>query len=358
MIRLEAAAHRLAWPFTMSDRIHTEEELDEVLTRPGPALIEFIRHVSSPLLILGAGGKMGATVAVLAKRAAEAADLRTEIVAVSRFSDSSTRQKIEEQGVRTLSVDLLERGGLRELPDAENVIHLAGLKFGTAENPALTWAVNTLVPVHVAERYSSARIVALSTGNVYPHMPIDSGGATEVQPLSPLGDYANAAAAREGVFTDASKKNGTPVAIIRLNYAVELRYGVLVDIARKVWAGEPVEVSNGWFNCIWQGDACDMVLRSLPLAASPPTVWNLTSSAMLSVHTVANQFSELFGRPAKFIGEESDTAFLSNPAKLFAELGSPPTPLDAVIHWTAEWVGRGGRLLNKPTRFEVRDGRY
>jgi nucleoside-diphosphate-sugar epimerase len=342
----------------MLERIHTEEELDEVLTRPGPVLTEFIRSVSSPLVILGAGGKMGATVAVLAKRAAETADLQTEIVAVSRFSDSSARQKMEAHGVRTLSVDLLERAGLRGLPDSENVIHLAGLKFGTAENPTMTWAVNTLVPVHVAERYSSARIVALSTGNVYPHVPIHSGGATEVDPLSPLGDYASAAVARERVFTDASQKTGTPIAIIRLNYAVELRYGVLVDIARKVWAGEPVDVSNGWFNCIWQGDACDMILRALPLASSPPTVWNLTSSAMLSVQEVANQFSELFERPARFAGQESDTAFLSNPAKLFAELGSPPTPLDTVIRWTAEWVKSGRRLLNKPTRFEVRDGRY
>ena len=342
----------------MPERIHTEEQLDEVLTRPGPALVKFMSSISSPLVILGAGGKMGPTVAVLAKRAAEAASQPMDVVAVSRFSHGSARQRMEEQGVRTLSVDLLERGSLRELPDSRNVIHLAGMKFGTAENPALTWAVNTLVPVHVAERYSSARIVALSTGNVYPHVPINSGGATESHPLSPLGDYASAAVAREGVFTDASRKQGTPVAIIRLNYAVELRYGVLVDIARKVWAGEPVNISNGWFNCIWQGDACDMVLRALSLAASPPTVWNLTSSAMLSVHEVANRFSELFQRPPKFTGEESDTALLSNPAKLFAELGSPPTPLEEVIRWTAEWVKSGKRLLDKPTRFEVRDGRY
>jgi len=340
------------------DCIHTEDELDEILTRPTPALIEFIRGVSSPLVILGAGGKMGFTLAVLAQRATEAAHSRMEIVAVSRFSDSSTRRKIEEHGVRTQSLDLLERDNLCRLPDSENVIYLAGLKFGTADNPAMTWAVNTIVPAHVAERYPLARIVALSTGNVYPHMPIHSGGATEVQPLSPLGDYACAAVAREGVFTDASQKNGTPIAIIRLNYAVELRYGVLVDIAQKIWAGEPIHVSNGWFNCIWQGDACDMILRALPLAASPPTVWNLTSSAMLSVREVANQFSELLGRPAKFVGNESDTALLSNPAKLFAELGSPPTPLDTVIRWTAEWVKSGGRSLNKPTCFEVRDGRY
>lgn len=345
-------------PTVTTDRIRSEEELDEILTRPTPVLIEFIRNVSGPLVILGAGGKMGFTVAVLAQRAAVAANSRTEIVAVSRFSDAATRRKIEEHGVRTQSVDLLVRDSLRKLPDSENVIHLAGLKFGTAENPAMTWAVNTVVPAHVAERYPSARIVALSTGNVYPNMPIHSGGATETVPLTPLGDYASAAVARERVFTDASQKNGTPVAIIRLNYAVELRYGVLVDIARKVWAGEPVDVSNGWFNCIWQGDACDMILRALPLAASPPTVWNLTGSAKLSVRELANKFSELLERPAKFIGQESDTALLSNPAKLFAELGSPPTPLDAVIRWTAEWVKSGGRCLNKPTHFEVRDGRY
>lgn len=321
-------------------------------------MIEFIRTVSSPLVILGAGGKMGFTQAVLAQRAAAAANSQTEIVAVSRFSDASTRRKFEAHGVRTQSVDLLELDNLDKLPDSENVIHLAGLKFGTANNPALTWAVNTIVPLHVAERYASARIVALSTGNVYPYMPIQSGGATEAQPLSPVGEYARAAAAREAVFQDASQKKGTPVSIIRLNYAVELRYGVLVDIARKVWAGEPVDVSNGWFNCLWQGDACDMILRALPLASSPPTAWNLTSSAVLSVREVATRFSELLGRPAKFDGSESETALLSNPAKLFAELGSPSTPLDAVMRWTAEWVKSGGCCLNKPTHFEVRDGRY
>jgi nucleoside-diphosphate-sugar epimerase len=342
----------------MTDRIHSEEELDEILTRPSPVLIEFIHSLSGPLVILGAGGKMGFTLAVLAQRTAAAANSRVEVVAVSRFSDGSTRRKFEEHGVRTLSVDLLERDGLRQLPDAENVIHLAGLKFGTTENPAKTWAVNTIVPAHVAERYPSTRIVALSTGNVYPCMPIHSGGATEAEPLNPPGEYARAAVARERVFTDASQKNGMPVSIIRLNYAVELRYGVLVDIARKVWAGEPVDVSNGWFNCIWQGDACDMILRALPLASSPPTVWNLTGSATLSVHEVTNKFAELLERPAKFVGVESATALLSNPAKFFAKLGSPLTPLDAVIRWTAEWVKSGGRCLNKPTHFEVRDGRY
>lgn len=317
-----------------------------------------MRGVSGPLVILGAGGKMGFTLAVLARRAAEAAGSAAEVFAVSRFSDSSTREKMEARGVRTLRVDLLERQLLRELPESENVIHLAGLKFGTAENPALTWAVNTLVPVHVAERYSSSRIVALSTGNIYPHMPVTSRGATEGQVPAPLGEYAAAAVARERVFQEASQKNGTAVAILRLNYAVELRYGVLVDIAQKVWRGEPIELTNSWFNCVWQGDACDMILRALPLAASPPTIWNLTGAATLSVCEAAKTFSKLLGRPAIFKGHEHDTALLSDSSKLSAKLGAAPTPMGRVIRWTAEWVKNGGRLLNKPTRFEVRDGRY
>jgi nucleoside-diphosphate-sugar epimerase len=342
----------------MMEPIYSEEELDEILTRPTPALIEFMRSLSGTLLILGAGGKMGFTLAVLARRAAEAANSSVEIVAVSRFSDASTRQKMEAHDVQTLCVDLLERQLLRELPDSDNVIHLAGLKFGTSENPAMTWAANTLVPVHVAERYSSARIVALSTGNVYPYMPATSPGAKECQPPAPLGEYAAAAAARENVFKEASQRNGTHVAILRLNYAVELRYGVLVDVARKVWAGEPIEMSNGWLNCIWQGDACDMILRALPLANRPPTIWNLTGVTTLSVREVALTFSRLLGQPAIFKGAECDTALLSDASKLSAQLGSPPTSLDKVIRWTAEWVRNGGRLLNKPTRFEVRDGRY
>jgi nucleoside-diphosphate-sugar epimerase len=342
----------------MIDRICSEEELDEVLTRPPPALIEFMRSVTSPLVILGAGGKMGFTLAALARRAAEAAGTRTDIIAVSRFSDGSTRKKLEAHGIRTESVDLLERERLSRLPDSENVIYLAGIKFGTSDNPGLTWAVNTLAPQHVADRYASARIVALSTGNVYPHMPADSSGATETQELVPLGEYATAAVAKERVFNEASEKFQTPVAIIRLNYAVELRYGVLVDIGRKIWMGEPVELATGWFNCIWQGDACDLILRALSLADTPPTVWNLTGPGALSVREVALKFSRLLDRPATFQGDEHGTALLSDSSKLSAALGSPTTSLDEVIRWTAAWLQNGGRLLNKPTRFEVRDGRY
>jgi len=342
----------------MTDLIQTEDALDEVLTRPRPVLVEFIRQVSSPLVILGAGGKMGATLARLARRAAEAARCELELVAVSRFSDESGRRRLEEHGVRTQRADLLERDGIRKLPDSANVIYLVGLKFGTAQNPSLTWAVNTLAPAHAVERYASARVVALSTGNVYPYVPVGCGGATEDHPLTPMGEYANAAVARERLFEYASRRNSTRIALLRLIYAVELRYGVLVDIARKVWAGEPVNVANGCFNCIWQGDANEMILRALNLASSPPAAFNLTCPAAVSVREVAGRFSELLGRPAKFIGAESDTALLGNAGKLGAELGPPATPLEDILDWTAQWVKSGGRYWNKPTHFEVRDGQY
>jgi nucleoside-diphosphate-sugar epimerase len=342
----------------MADLIQTETELEDLLTQPRPVLVEFIRNLPSPLVVLGAGGKMGPTLAVLARRAADAAGHRLDIIAVSRFSDERARAWLESRGVTTLSVDLLEPTAIPKLPDAANVIYLVGLKFGTRENPSLTWAVNTLASAHAAERYTSSRIVALSTGNVYPMAPVASGGATEKHPLTPLGEYANAAVARERVFEYYSDKNATPMALMRLNYAVELRYGVLVDIARRIWAEEPVDVSNGFFNCIWQGDANEMVLRSLALADSPARAWNLTSPDVMRVRDVADRFAQLLGKPARFVGKEAETALVSNSAKLCAELGRPATSLDTVIRWTAHWVKTAGRYLNKPTHFEVRDGSY
>ena len=341
-----------------TDPIQSENELGNLLTRPRTVLVDFMRSVVSPLVILGAGGKMGATLAVLARRAADEARVPLEIVAVSRFSNDSARQWMEDRGVRTLRLDLFDRDRLRELPDSANVIHLVGVKFGTTQNPSLTWAVSTLVPANVAERYASARLVALSTGNVYPHVPVDSGGATESHALTPRGEYANAAVARERVLEYQSREHGTPMALIRLSYAVEMRYGVLVDIARKVWMGETIELANGYFNCIWQGDANEMILRSLALATTPPTAFNLCCPTILSVREVARQFSDLLGRPARLAGEESDTALLSDPAPICAVLGPPPTPLDTVIRWIANWVQQGGPSWNKPTHFEVRDGRY
>ena len=342
----------------MPDVIGDERDLEDWLTRPRQALIDFMREVRSPLVILGAGGKMGPTLAVLAKRAAELAGHRLKVIAVSRFSDEASRAWLESHGVSTVSADLLNREAVQKLPDAGDVIYLAGLKFGTRENPSLTWAVNTLAPANVSERYAGARLVALSTGNVYPLAAVANGGAREQQALTPLGEYANAAVARERIFQYCSRKDRTPIALIRLSYAVELRYGVLLDIAQKVHAGEPIDLTSGYFNCIWQGDANESILRALALAATPPVAFNLTGPSIVSVRAVATKFSELLERPAKLVGTEADTALLSNTERLCQQLGPPPTALDSIVRWTAHWEKNGGRTLNKPTHFDVRDGVY
>jgi hypothetical protein len=331
--------------------LKTEAELEDALTRPRPVLVDFMRGVESPLVILGAGGKMGPTLAILARRAAEAAKHPLRIIAVSRFSDPRAKVALEKAGVETCEADLLDRQSFERLPDARNVIYLVGLKFGTAQNPSLTWAINTLVPAYAVERYPKARMVALSTGNVYPLVPVKSGGATEEHPLTPLGEYANAAVARERIFEYCNPA----VTRLRLNYAVELRYGVLVDIARRVWDEEVIDLANGCFNCIWQGDANEMILRSLSLDPGP---WNLTGPGIVSVREVAEQFGKRFSKKVRFTNQESDTALLNNAAKICERLGAPPTALPTVIDWIADWVRIGGRYLGKPTHYEVRDGAY
>ncbi len=301
---------------------------------------------------------MGPTLCVLAKRAADQANHRLGVIAVSRFSDEESRRWLEVNGVATYKADLLNAQSLSGLPEAKEVLYLVGLKFGTTRNPVATWATNTIVPARVAERYSQARFVALSTGNVYPPVPVASGGAREDNALTPLGEYANSAVARERIFQHFSMAQGTPVALMRLNYAVELRYGVLVDIARKVMAGEPIDLSNGWFNCVWQGDANEMILRALALSSSPAVSWNLTGPAPFRVRAVAERLGELLSRSPRFTGHESEAALLSNASKLCAVLGPPPTSLEAVLRWTAHWVSRKGAYLQRPTHFEIRNGQY
>ena len=338
--------------------LRTEAELEEVLTQPSAGLVEFIKTVSSPLLVLGAGGKMGPTLAVLARRAAEVAGHPLEVVAVSRFSHAASREWLEVRGVKTLSCDLLDADALRRLPDANNLIYLVGLKFGTAQNPAATWAINTLVPARVCERYPRSRIVALSTGNVYPQSEVSRGGSVETDSLTPLGEYANAAIGRERIFEFYSHRQDTSITLLRLFYAVELRYGVLADIARKVHAGTPLALANGAFNCIWQRDANERILRSLPLAAAPARVYNLCQPETFSVRAIATRFGELLGRAPTFSGSETATALLGNSAKLWAALDSAATPMETILRWTAQWVQQGGHDLGRPTHFEVRDGRY
>ncbi len=336
----------------------TEAEREEMMTRPTAALRTFVKTVQGPLVVVGAGGKMGPSLCVQVRRAAEEAGHALDVIAVSRFGDAAARDKLERQGVRTVACDAMDRTALAALPEAENVIYLVGLKFGTQQDPARTWAVNTLIPSYVAERYAGARIVALSTGNVYPLVPVAGGGSVETDPLTPLGEYANACVARERIFHYFSQRDGTPVVLIRLNYATDLRYGVLVDIAQKILAGQPVDVTMGYLNCIWQGDANAMIVRALALAESPARPLNLTGAAVLSVRELAQRLGEHLNRPVTITGTEAETALLSNPAAAYAALGVPPTPLDTVLQWTAQWLQHGGHTLNKPAHFDVRDGRY
>jgi nucleoside-diphosphate-sugar epimerase len=346
--------HALSLP----DVIDSEEALDEFITRPSAELVAFVRTLQGPLLLLGAGGKMGPTLAVRARRAAESAGVPLPIIAVSRFSDANARRWLEERGIETIAADLFDRSALARLPEAQNIIYLVGLKFGTSQNPSSTWAVNTIVPAEVMQRYSWSRIVALSTGNVYPLVPVDGGGAIETDALMPLGEYANAAVARERIFEFYSRQNNTPVVLIRLNYAIGLRYGVLLDIAQRVNKGETIDLTTGYLNCIWQGDANDLVIRALPLASAPPTALNLTGTERLSVRQLAEEFGRLLDKPVRFSGTEAETALLSNTGELARRLGTPATPVADMVRWTADWLRRGGSVLGKPTGFAVRDGRF
>jgi dTDP-4-dehydrorhamnose reductase len=343
---------------TLPLEIRNEQELDEQLTQPPPTLVQFIRTVASPLVILGAAGKMGPSLAVLAKRAAIQARHDLEVIAVSRFTDAKAEEWLQARGVTTVRADLIQREEVQRLPDSENVIYLVGLKFGTAQNPAATWAMNTIPPAYIAERYRGSRIVALSSGNVYPMSDVTSGGSREDDPLTPLGEYPNAVVARERIFEYFARQNNTLIALIRLFYSVELRYGVLVDIARKVLAGEPISLANGHFNCIWQSDANEMIIRSLSLTGTPPSRYNLCHPDILSVRSIAVEIGEHLKAAPVFKNSESSTALLGNSQKICRALGRPATPISAVVKWTADWVARGGGTLGKPTHFEVRDGVY
>lgn len=337
--------------------IESEEQLYEVMTRPDEQLIDFVSRLSSPLLILGAGGKMGPTLAVLAMRAVKCAASGQQVIAVSRFTDKAIQNWLESHGVITLAADLMDKGAVRQLPDSENIIYMIGWKFGTTTNPARTWAVNTLIPSYIAENYAHAKIAALSSGNVYPLVPVSGSGSLESDPLTPLGEYANSCIARERIFEYFSQINQTPMTMVRLSYALDLRYGVLVDIASKVYAGAPVDVSMGYANGIWQGDANAMIIRMLGLATTPAHAVNLTAHRF-SIREAAHQFGELMQRPVKITGSEQPTAYLSNVDKLHTTLGEPAKPLATIIRWTAHWIQQHGRTLDKPTHFETRNGAY
>ncbi|MDQ6886525.1 MAG: NAD(P)-dependent oxidoreductase [Gemmatimonadota bacterium] len=308
--------------------------------------------------MLGASGKMGPTLARMARRALDEAASSYRVIAVSRFSSGTAERSLGDSHVETIRCDLADRHAVSCLPDAPNVIFMAGQKFGTSGSPATTWGMNTIVPAIVAERYARARIVAFSTGNVYPLTSVAAGGSRESDPLGPTGDYAMSCVGRERVLEYLSVRQGTPVAIVRLNYAVDLRYGVLVDIARKVFHGEPVDLRMGHANVIWQGDANARAIECLAHAASPPFIINITGPETLSIRETATRFGELFGKPARLEGVESSDALLSNAGRSIALLGAPTVSLDQLVHMVAGWLIGGGRLLGKPTHFETRDGAF
>jgi hypothetical protein len=338
--------------------IASEEQLDDLLSEPSEADARSMAEMQGALLILGVAGKMGPTLARRSRRACERAKVSKRITGVARFSDPGVREQLNRAQIETISADLLASGALAALPDAPNVLYMAARKFGSTGAEHLTWAMNTLLPALVAERYAASRIVAFSTGNVYPFVSAGLGGATEDTPPGPVGEYAQSALGRERLFQYFSGRNHTPVMLLRLNYAVELRYGVLLDIGQKVFERRPINLTMGHVNVIWQGDANSVALRSFALAQSPPAVLNLTGPETVSVRWVARRFGERFGVEPIFEDTEAGTALLSNAARCHKLFGYPSVAVEQMIEWVAEWIGKGGTTLAKPTHFEARDGRF
>lgn len=338
--------------------IEDEAQLEELLARPSPADVAFARTLTDDVVVLGAGGKMGPSLARRVRRACDAAGERRRVIAVSRFSQPGLAAALERDGIETVAGDLLDPDQVARLPLAGNVLYLAGRKFGSTDRPDLTWAHNTIVPVHVARRFADSRIVVFSTGNVYPPVPPSSSGSTETDDTGPVGEYAQSCLARERVFEYHSRARGTACLLFRLFYAVDLRYGTLVDVAHRVWAGEAIDASVGRVNAIWQGDANSYALRALSLCASPARPLVVTGPEPVAVREVAERFAARFARPARFQGEPGALALLGNAAQCVSLLGPPEVSLDRLIDWTASWVERGGRSLGKPTKFERTDGRF
>lgn len=338
--------------------ISSIDQLETLLSEPTPAAIEALAQSPGDLLILGVAGKMGPTLARMAVRASQTAGTHRRVIGVARFSDPAARVNLERHGVETIQADLLDRAALASLPDAPLIVYMAGRKFGSSGQESLTWAMNAWLPGLVCQRYAGSRIVAFSTGNVYGNSPVVNGGSRETDPVAPVGEYAMSCLGRERIFEHFSQTSGTPVALLRLNYACELRYGVLVDLALKVHRGEPVDLTMGHFNVIWQADANAAALAAFPLATSPARLLNLTGPETLSVRQVCEQFGQLFGRRPVFTGAEAPDALLNNARPLLDRVGAPRVTPEQLIGWIAEWIVAGGARLDKPTHFESRDGRF
>jgi nucleoside-diphosphate-sugar epimerase len=337
----------------------TDREIELLLSTPTRGAVETVKALPGDFMVLGVGGKMGTTTAVMLRRALdEAGRLDAVVIGVSRFSRPAARAELEGLGVRTLSCDLADPAQVAALPAVANVLYLAGQKFGTDGAPGLTWIQNTYVPALVAQRCRDSRIVVFSTGCVYPFVPVTGLGANEHEPVAFLGEYASTCVGRERVFSHYASEYGTKQLMYRLNYAVELRYGVLVDIALKVARGEPVDVTMGWLNCIWQGDACARAIQCLAQVANPPAVLNITGPEKLSIRALAEEFGRRLDRPPVFTGTEATTAWLADARESIKLFGPPEVSVSRMLELITAHVGAGGRLLGKPTHFEARSGKF
>lgn len=336
----------------------TVEELENLMTQPSAALIDDMVKLDGNIMILGIGGKMGPTLAVMAKRAIDEAGLDKKVIGVSRFSNGTLQEELESAGVETIACDLLNEDELKKLPVEKNIIYMAGNKFGTTGNEHFTWAMNTYLPGRVAEHFKGSNIVSFSTGNVYPLVPVIGSGCDENHQVAPVGEYGQSSLGRERVFTYFSERDNTPLAIFRLNYAIDMRYGVLLEIAKSVFNETPLDLSMGHVNVIWQGDANEYAIRSLLHASSPPTVINVTGPETLSVRWLANEFGRLFDKKPVFVGSEQENALLNNASKAHQLFGYPRVSVREMIEWIAEWVANDGETINKPTHFQERKGEF
>ncbi len=334
------------------------ELLAKELLKPSKALLADMKAIEGDVIILGAGGKMGPALALLAKEAADLARSNQKIMAASRFSEEGLRGQLEAAGIKTYVADLLEDDQLQALPDVKNVLYLAGTKFGTTGKESFTWAMNSYLPGRVAEKYKNSRIVVFSTGNVYPLTAVAKGGATENDQPGPIGEYAQSCLGRERVFQYHSSKYNTPIAIYRLNYANDVSYGVLLEIAKSVNESRPLDLSMGHVNVIWQGDANEIAIRSLLHCKVPAEVLNVTGAETISVRWLAEQFGQIFNKKPNFVNEEQPTALLSNSAKMMKIFGEPNVSLKQMIDLIGQWVIQGGATKNKPSHFQERKGQF
>ncbi|HYG76965.1 MAG TPA: NAD(P)-dependent oxidoreductase [Planctomycetota bacterium] len=343
---------------SLPESIASVEQLETLLSQPTDSVVDMFRRISGDVIVLGVGGKMGPTLARMVRRATDAAGVKRRVIGVSRFGSGPLKAQLEAHGISTIACDLLDQEQLNSLPDVPNVIYMAALKFGSTGNEARTWAMNSYLPGMVSQKYRRSRIVAFSTGNVYGLAPVAQGGSLETDTPNPIGEYAISCLGRERIFEHFSRTLNIPMSFIRLNYATEMRYGVIVDMAQRVASGEPIDLTMGNCNAIWQADANAQSLLTLEAARTPPFVLNVTGPEILSVRRVALQIGALLGREVRFSGTEAPTSAVSNAQLSHRLYGYPRVSIEQVIRWTADWVRRGGENIGKPTHFEARDGKY